>query len=45
MNTLFNRLRMWLRAVFRRGDADRELAREIESHIAMERDHLIAQGM
>ncbi|MEP6832007.1 MAG: ABC transporter permease [Gemmatimonas sp.] len=41
---LFNRLQMWVRALFRREDADNELRREMESHIQMEADRLLRDG-
>jgi predicted permease len=45
MTTLLNRARMWLRAMFARRREDNDLAREMESHIAMERDNLIRRGV
>ena len=38
--SLGSRTRMWLRAVFRRRDAEREMQREMDSHVAMEQERL-----
>ncbi len=41
----YHRTRLWFRAVFLRGRQDRDLAREIATHIEMEREHLMRQGI
>src|SRR5271154_4304005 len=39
------RLTMWLRTILRRGDVEREMQREIATHVAMEQEHLERSGL
>ena len=45
LRDLLSDLRFRLRALFRRGDVERELADELQFHIDIETDRLVREGL